>query len=117
MARIVDLAPFIGQYEFVAADQSAHLSIQVIDSFAPWNAGTWIWTIDRNGTANLEPCGSDGSEVPDIGCDIQTLTAMLFGYKRPGELLACGRLSATPETVWKLERSIPRKATYFSDFF
>jgi len=117
MARIVDLPAFVAQYRFAAGAGADKLSIQVLDPHAPWNEGTWTLTVSADGTGRLEPCDPAEAHTPDAGCDIQTAAAMLFGYKRPAELRAYGRLNATGEAADRLERLIPRRTSYLADFF
>ena len=50
-------------------------------------------------------------------CDIQTLTAMFYGYKRPTYLKRVERLRASDDAVRILEDIIPIEQPYFSDYF
>ena len=49
--------------------------------------------------------------------DIQTLTAMLMGYKRPTYLYDHEKISMEYYMLTWLERLIPVKKPYFSDYF
>ena len=49
--------------------------------------------------------------------DIQTLTTMLLGYKRPDYLQKIGRLDCDTDTVDMLEDAIEQQTPYFSDYF
>ena len=49
--------------------------------------------------------------------DIQTMTTMLLGYKRPDYLYKIGRISCSNDTVDMLEDAIEQQTPYFSDYF
>lgn len=49
--------------------------------------------------------------------DIQTMTTMLLGYKRPDYLHKIGRLSCSSKTLDMLEDAIEQQTPYFSDYF
>ncbi|GJM84040.1 hypothetical protein HMSSN139_65360 [Paenibacillus sp. HMSSN-139] len=66
------------------------------------------------GKGNLSPADP---VKPGLACDIQTLTAMLLGYKRPREMFAYGKLSGLEEDAETLERLIPISQTALLDFF
>jgi predicted acetyltransferase len=67
----------------------------------------------------IEPLDLDNQsdDRNTLHCDIQTLTSMLIGYKRPTDLHRYGRIQADSRTVAALERVIPRTKTYLSDYF
>ncbi|CAM4484971.1 GNAT family N-acetyltransferase [Paenibacillus tarimensis] len=117
MARIVDVKPFLEQYSLQAPGKSHEFTIQLSDPYAPWNEGTWTIEISAEGAASVQPCDKKEAHTPDASCDIQTLTAMLLGFKRPSMLSAAGRLSAGEETIKLLELLIPKRTTYLTDFF
>lgn len=52
-----------------------------------------------------------------IACDIQSLTAMLLGGRKPTWLASVGRVSGTTESLKRLERRIPERTAYLMDFF
>lgn len=117
MARIVNAEVFVREYLFHApASQATRLNLQIVDGFAPWNNGTWRLEVDSEGHGQLvqaEPGGGEGG----LACDIQTLTAILLGYKRPREMFAYGRLGGPEKDVETLERLIPVGTTALLDFF
>ncbi|WP_206399558.1 sterol carrier protein domain-containing protein, partial [Clostridium botulinum] len=49
--------------------------------------------------------------------DIQTMTTMLLGYKRPDYLHRIGRIVCSSMTVDMLEDAIEQQSPYFSDYF
>lgn len=124
MARIVDFAAFVESYTF-AANPSADGTTQVLrltiaDKHAPWNDGGFMLTVDADGRGFAEPLRNDGGEaatVPQLSCDIQTLTAMMLGYRRPALMSAIGRLQGDADAVQLLEGLIPHKLPYLMDFF
>ena len=58
-----------------------------------------------------------GTRGETVRCDIQTLTAMFYGYKRPTYLKRVERLQANDTAVRILEDIIPIEQPYFSDYF
>lgn len=116
MARIVDLKSFVKQYAF-EAHQEAVMTIEVEDSAAPWNAGRWRLSVNQEGKAELSELPTDQGEQADLTTDIQTLSALFTGYKRPQALHAIHRLSGNPKAVKQLETMIPAGQTYLMDFF
>lgn len=114
MARIVDVQQFISQYPFKCMGTDVTLNFQLDDPILEWNQGNFTLHITPDGIGNL--CESD--EDPDFMLNIQTLTTMLLGYKRPSYLHNIGRLSHCNEhTVEILEHAIERETPYFSDYF
>lgn len=116
MARIVNAAAFVADYSFTAPASAGpiRLGLRVEDGFAPWNGGDWQLEVSPEGKGNLTP----GDRVkPGLACDIQTLTAMLLGYKRPREMFAYGKLSGLEADAETLERLIPISQTALLDFF
>ncbi|GGG27087.1 GNAT family N-acetyltransferase [Paenibacillus abyssi] len=116
MARIVDVEGFIQQYPFVALE-GEKLVLEVNDAAAGWNEAQFALMVDETGRQKVEKIADAQRLRADATCDIQTLTAMLLGYKRPSTLQALQRLHANEQVVALLERAIPHKATYLMDFF
>lgn len=122
MGRIVDVAAFIEQYPFRDNDHREHCTFHIEDRYAPWNDGTYTIQFDEEGTAHVtkidQPThASHPGSGATLGCDIQTLSAMLLGYQRPSFLHHSGRLQGTAEGIACLERRIPHRTPYFPDFF
>ncbi|MGG6312747.1 GNAT family N-acetyltransferase [Paenibacillus macerans] len=119
MARIVNAAAFVREYPFnAAAAQTTRINLQIQDGFAPWNEGQWLLEVSPEGAGMLNPAESaPGEGIPGLTCDIQTLTAMLLGYKRPREMFAYGKLSGSEADAETLERLIPVSKTALLDFF
>ncbi|MDR0271371.1 GNAT family N-acetyltransferase [Paenibacillus sp.] len=115
MARIVNLSGFIEALDFEGGNEAESWTIQINDPYAPWNDGTWRWKLSTEGKAAVAP--ADPEEKAQLQCDIQTLTTLLLGYKRPDELWKMGRLTGEAAAVTRLEHAIPLKQTFLLDYF
>ncbi|MFC4601435.1 GNAT family N-acetyltransferase [Cohnella hongkongensis] len=122
MSRIVDAEAFAKQYAWEKGASAESALLQLEDRHAPWNAGTFrlSWSEDGEGTLERLDSGTgqdseSGSEA--IVCDIQTLTAMLLGGRKPTWLASVGRLSGPHESLRRLERRIPERTPFLMDFF
>ena len=83
------------------------------DPILSWNQGYFKLIIDKNRKRKI----SRTSEKTEDKTDIQTMTTMLLGYKRPDYLYKIGRISCSSETVDMLEDAIEQQTPYFSDYF
>nr|WP_155608850.1 GNAT family N-acetyltransferase [Paenibacillus timonensis] len=119
MARIVNAAAFVGDYSFIppASTSPIRLGLRIEDEAAPWNEGDWLLEVSSEGKASLTPANPANPADSGLVCDIQTLTALLLGYKRPREMFACGKLSGPGTDAETLERLIPLSQTALLDFF
>jgi predicted acetyltransferase len=113
MARIVDLKSFIAQYPFKPDSTDRKWTFTLDDPLLSWNQGVFTLRISAAGQGEV----IHASEKSNDRIDIQTLTTMLLGYKRPDYLHKIGRLSCGPETVDMLEDAIEQQTPYFSDYF
>lgn len=115
MARIVDVPAFLSKYRFQEAPEKLRLHLRVHDPLAPWNDNTFLvhWKEDET----ICEVAEEGPFQNLIELDIQTLTTMLMGYKRPGYLYENERLTMEYYLVDVLERLIPNDKPYFSDYF
>lgn len=113
MARIVDLEKFIDQYPFKPDTIEREWIFKIDDPLLTWNQGTFKLTIEKDGKGKI----TRTSAKVDDRIDIQTMTTMLLGYKRPDYLQKIGRLSCSSETLDMLEDSIEQQTPYFSDYF
>ncbi|WJH32013.1 sterol carrier protein domain-containing protein [Paenibacillus sp. CC-CFT742] len=52
-----------------------------------------------------------------IRLNIQSLTAVLMGYRRPAEMARIDRIQGSEEDIQALEKAIPVRQTYLMDFF
>lgn len=113
MARIVDLEDFIEQYPFKADNVVREWTFKMDDPLLTWNQGYFKLIIDKSGKGKV----SRTCEKTEDRIDIQTMTTMLLGYKRPDYLYKIGRISCSNETVDMLEDAIEQQTPYFSDYF
>ncbi|MEC0371272.1 GNAT family N-acetyltransferase [Paenibacillus chibensis] len=115
MARIVNAASFVQAYAFHGSGEEQSWTVSLSDAHAPWNEGIWKWTLSPDGKASVEAAGLQSSA--DIQCDIQTLTTLMLGYKRPTELWRLGRLTGDAAAIARLEQAIPSGHTFLLDYF
>nr|WP_295972215.1 GNAT family N-acetyltransferase [uncultured Bacillus sp.] len=113
MARIVDVQQFVAQYPFKPSGKEVKVKLQLEDPILEWNRGLFTLSISETGKGELKKRG----EEADFSLDIQTLTTMLLGYKRPSYLFDIGRLPGKEFVVPLLENIIERETPYFSDYF
>ncbi|MBQ7885956.1 MAG: GNAT family N-acetyltransferase [Clostridia bacterium] len=114
MARIVDFEAFMRKYPFDIISIHDDLHFVIEDPVMECNCGDFSLRWDQEGNTIIERGGTQGELVR---CDIQTLTAMFYGYKRPTYLRRVERLSASNEAIRILEDIIPIEQPYFSDYF
>jgi predicted acetyltransferase len=116
MARIVDAEQCLQKYQF--NDVTDKVFIHLEDEYAPWNNGSYLI---GNGEVKVyrEKPGSNCVQPPQRGVrmDINSLSALLFGYKRPAELFELGYLKGPESEIAVLESLLPRYKPYFYDFF
>lgn len=117
MARIVSVEQFISQYPFASQDSPVQIVLQVEDAHAPWNEGVWQLNVAMNGTASIWKTSEPITDDQIIKVDIQSLTAVLMGYRRPTEMARIGRIHGPNTAIKALEQAIPERETYLLDFF
>lgn len=113
MARIVDVEKFIAEYPFKPDTTEREWHFNLLDSLLTWNDGSFVLKISKEGKGVLTRSTDKSSDK----IDIQTLTTMLLGYKRPDYLQKIGRLDCDTDTVDMLEDAIEQQTPYFSDYF
>ncbi|RUS46954.1 enhanced intracellular survival protein Eis [Cohnella sp. AR92] len=113
MARIVDLEQFISEYPFKPDTMDREWTFTLDDPMLAWNQGVWRLSITAEGRGNVARVSERSADK----IDIQTMTTMLLGYKRPDYLHKIGRIACAPETVDMLEDAIEQQTPYFSDYF
>ncbi|RED55314.1 GNAT family N-acetyltransferase [Cohnella lupini] len=121
MSRIVDAEAFIEGYAWAASERAESVTLELSDAHAPWNNGVYRldWSAEGSGRLVRKGEGSGSSDVGDgaIVCDIQSLTAMLLGNRKPSLLVEAGRIRGSADEVSKLEIRIPERTSYLMDFF
>ena len=77
------------------------------------NQGNFCLTIDKDGNGKAVKISEKCSDT----INIQTMTTMLMGYKRPDYLAKIGRIKADSKIIEMLEDSIGNEIPYVSDYF
>lgn len=113
MARIVDFEKFIEEYPFKPDTIERNWTFTLNDPLLAWNQGTFTLTISKDGKGTV----THSTQKTNDSINIQTMTTMLLGYKRPDYLYRIGRLDCSAETVDMLEDAIEQQSPYFSDYF
>lgn len=114
MARIVDVPGFLASYPFNEDLPDATLLLHVEDCFLPENSGSYEITVENGG---IRIAQSDTNRREGIHCNVQELTSMLLGYRRPQELAEVGLIHADTHTLEIIEKLIPVSQTYLTDYF
>ncbi|MEH6994665.1 GNAT family N-acetyltransferase [Neobacillus drentensis] len=116
MARVVDAEQCLNKYPFNNITNKVFLHLE--DEYAPWNNGTYLLS-DGEVKVYKEKQGSNCVQPPKRGVrlDINSLTALLFGYKRPAELFELGYIQCQETEIEVLEELFPVTKPYFYDFF
>lgn len=116
MARVVDAEQCLNKYPFNNINNKVFLHIE--DEYAPWNNGTYLLS-DGEVKVYKDKQGSNCVQPPKRGVrlDINSLTALLFGYKRPAELFELGYIQCQETEIEVLEKLFPQNKPYFYDFF
>lgn len=115
MARIVDVYGFLNDYLFQESALSDPLFLHIQDEFFTVNSGTY--EINPASTDKKIHFHQNNLEKSGVHCDIQQLTVMLMGYKRPMELFEVGLIDGEVEAVMQLDNLIPVQQTFFTDSF
>ena len=116
MARVVDAEECLQRFPFLHENESLFLHLE--DSYAPWNNGSYLLgeeeiKVFKNKT------GGQCVHPPKKGIrlNINSLSAILFGYKRPMELYDMGYLQGSKPEVELFEKKVPALKSAFIDFF
>lgn len=111
MGRIVDVKQFLNQYEFNWNSAQQEVILQITDSFAPWNNVT-VKLANHEVTIINEETLHKG-----IRLDINALSTIMFGYKRPLELKELELISGSEEEIRVFENLVPVREAFIYDFF
>lgn len=116
MARVVDAEECLRRFPFLHENESLFLHLE--DSHAPWNNGSYLL---GKGEIKVfkEKTGAQCVHPPKKGIrlNINSLSAILFGYKRPMELYEMGYLKGSKPEIELFEKTIPAMKSSFLDFF
>lgn len=116
MARIVDVEMCLKKFIYNKVDKSVFLHVE--DTFAPWNNGTYLISNEEIKVFK-EKDGARCVQEPKVGIklNINSLAAILLGYKRPYELFDLGEMVGRIDDIEALEQLIPKQKSFFYDFF
>ncbi|MEH7333061.1 GNAT family N-acetyltransferase [Neobacillus drentensis] len=116
MARVVDAEECLRRFSFNKEIEPLFLHLE--DSHAPWNNGSYLL---GNGEIKVfkEKAGGQCVHPPKKGIqlNINSLSAILFGYKRPMELYEMGFLTGAKSEIELFEKKVPVMKSAFFDFF
>ncbi|HHL0971155.1 TPA: enhanced intracellular survival protein Eis [Bacillus cereus] len=110
MGRIVDVEQFLKQYELNWNNVQQEVILHITDAFAPWNNVTVR-------LANHEITIVEETTEKGIKLDINALSAIMFGYKRPLELNELELISGSDEAIRSIENLVPMRKPFIYDFF
>ncbi|ARO18675.1 GNAT family N-acetyltransferase [Bacillus anthracis] len=110
MGRIVDVEQFLKQYELNWNNVQQEVILHITDSFAPWN-NVSVRLVNYEITIIEEPMDKG------IELDINALSTILFGYKRPLELNELELISGSEEEIRAFENVVPVHKPFIYDFF
>ncbi|WP_406652796.1 enhanced intracellular survival protein Eis [Bacillus cereus] len=110
MGRIVDVEQFLKQYKLNWNNVQQEVILHITDAFAPWNNVTVR-------LANHEITIVEETTEKGIKLDINALSAIMFGYKRPLELNELELISGSDEAIRSIENLVPVRKPFIYDFF
>ena len=110
MGRIVDVEQFLKQYELNWNNVQQEVILHITDSFAPWNNVSVR-------LANYEIAIIEEPMDKGINLDINALSTILLGYKRPLELNELELISGSEEEIRTFENVVPVRKPFIYDFF
>ncbi|HHP1113683.1 GNAT family N-acetyltransferase [Bacillus cereus group sp. MYBK163-2] len=110
MGRIVDVEQFLKQYELNWNNVQQEVILHITDSFAPWNNVSVR-------LANYEIAIIEEPMDKGINLDINALSTILLGYKRPLELNELELISGSEEEIRAFENVVPVRNSFIYDFF
>ncbi|GBF73400.1 hypothetical protein PA598K_01689 [Paenibacillus sp. 598K] len=116
MGRIVDVEHFLAAYPFETSTEQIALTIAVNDEYAPWNEAIYELKVNEKGVLVTKYKELKTGQAA-LACSIQTLTAMLLGFKRPTALWQLQQLQGDQAGVKQLEACLPQQTTYLLDYF
>ncbi|AUB66847.1 GNAT family N-acetyltransferase [Bacillus cereus] len=111
MGRIVDVEQFLKQYELSWNNVQQEVILHITDAFAPWN-NVSVRLANHEITIMKEETINKG-----IKLDINALSTIMFGYKRPLELNELEFISGSEEEIQAFENIVPVRKAFIYDFF
>lgn len=113
MARIVNFVEFIAKYPFKPQPSEREWRFMLLDPIMECNQGAFLLKIGKDGKGSAVKISEKNAD----SINIQTMTTMLMGYKRPHYLARIGRITASEAIIDMLEDSIEQQVPYISDYF
>ena len=111
MGRIVDVEQFLKQYELNWNDVQQEVILHITDSFAQWN-NVSVRLANHEITIMKEETIDRG-----IKLDINALSTIMFGYKRPLQLNELEIISGSEAEIQAFEKIVPVREAFIYDFF
>ncbi|WP_342714763.1 GNAT family N-acetyltransferase [Bacillus paramycoides] len=111
MGRIVDVEQFFKQYELNWNNVQQELILHITDSFASWN-NVSVRLANHKITIIKEETIDKG-----IRLDINALSTIMFGYKRPLQLNELELINGSEEEIQAFEKIVPVREAFIYDFF
>ncbi|PFS59290.1 GNAT family N-acetyltransferase [Bacillus cereus] len=111
MGRIVDVEQFLKQYELNWNNVQQEVILHITDSFAPWN-NVSVRLANHEITIMKEETIDKG-----IKLDINALSTIMFGYKRPLQLNELEFITGSEEEIQAFENIVPARKAFIYDFF
>ncbi|PEQ51321.1 GNAT family N-acetyltransferase [Bacillus thuringiensis] len=111
MGRIVDVEHFLKQYELNWNNVQQEVILHITDAFAPWN-NVAVRLANHEITIIKEETKDKG-----IKLDINALSTIMFGYKRPLQLNELELISGSEEEIRAFETIVPVRKAFIYDFF
>lgn len=111
MGRIVDVEQFLKQYELNWNNVQQEVILHITDSFAPWN-NVSVRLANHEITIMKEETIDKG-----IKLDINALSTIMFGYKRPLQLNELEFITGSEEEIQAFENIVPVRKAFIYDFF
>ncbi|MED4171835.1 GNAT family N-acetyltransferase [Halalkalibacterium halodurans] len=111
MVRIVDVQRFLTQCPFLLKENDEPLFLHVLDKQAPWNRG--VFKLTEGTCTKVDEFAGNRAVV----IEINHLSALLFGYKTVGDLLAIEAVNGPEGEIVRLAQMIPRNRPLLLDFF
>ena len=114
MGRMTDIKSVLEAMEY-PIKLSVETNLTITDSLAPWNHGTFHWSI-RQGKGALSPLST--SDAAGLSLGIAALSQLLFGERPVREILAAGTSDVYREEELNfLEQIFPVCRNFISEYF
>lgn len=118
MARIVDVLSFLKLYPFAERGKDWSMTLQVRDTFAPWNDQLFrVVGTKRASVIEVQVMEKSDQINPDLICTIQALSLLFLSCRSPQWLQRTGRIHANDDIVYLLEQIIPLRTAFLLDGF